>query len=151
MSHRLLIATAALCASACQCGPGPTANRAPTASILSPADGALLSGGGPYTLKGQAVDPEDGALGNSALTWNSSLLGPIGSGSSVTLTSPPLGIETILLPAVDSQGASGVASIVVRVVPVGANHPPVATITSPATGSSFTLGAAVTFTGSASD
>jgi glucose/arabinose dehydrogenase len=44
-------------------------NEPPTATIAAPAAGARFSVGEPITLRGSAVDPEDGALPGARLSW----------------------------------------------------------------------------------
>jgi len=44
-------------------------NSRPTATITSPANGTLFSGGEVFTVTGSATDAEDGTLPPSALTW----------------------------------------------------------------------------------
>ena len=46
-----------------------TSNRAPTASITTPAAGTLYSGGSVIAFSGSGTDPEDGTLPASAFTW----------------------------------------------------------------------------------
>jgi glucose/arabinose dehydrogenase len=46
-----------------------TSNRAPVATITSPAPGATYVGGQTITFAGTGIDPEDGALPASAFTW----------------------------------------------------------------------------------
>jgi glucose/arabinose dehydrogenase len=49
--------------------PPPQANEAPTATMISPLDGALYQGGEVITYSGRATDPEEGDLAASRLTW----------------------------------------------------------------------------------
>jgi glucose/arabinose dehydrogenase len=46
-----------------------TGDRAPTATITSPASGATYGGGQTLTFSGTGTDPEDGTLPASAFTW----------------------------------------------------------------------------------
>jgi glucose/arabinose dehydrogenase len=46
-----------------------TSNRAPTASITTPAAGTLYSGGSVIAFSGSGADPEDGTLPAGAFTW----------------------------------------------------------------------------------
>ena len=46
-----------------------TTNRAPTATITAPADGATYEGGQTITYAGTGTDPENGNLPASAFTW----------------------------------------------------------------------------------
>ena len=54
------------------CGGGndsPAAGQAPTASITSPAAGATFKAGDTLAFAGTGIDPEDGALAGTRLTW----------------------------------------------------------------------------------
>src|SRR5262249_4166011 len=44
-------------------------NRAPTAAITAPSNGAHYSGGDTINFPGPGTDPEDGPLGPSAFSW----------------------------------------------------------------------------------
>ncbi len=46
-----------------------TTSRAPAVTIVTPAAGALYSGGDTITYSGTATDPDEGPLGASALRW----------------------------------------------------------------------------------
>jgi hypothetical protein len=84
---------------------------APTVIISTPSTGASLLEGATLQLSGTAADPQDGDLPDSALTWTSSLDGALGTGSSVEVASPSVGVHTITLTAVDSDGNRGSASV----------------------------------------
>lgn len=128
-----------------------TVNQPPAPVIDSPANKAQFDEGKAIAFAGHARDPEDGDLPGSALQWTSSKNGFIGSGASVSLAGAKLGDHTIVLTATDKQGLAAQTSITVTVVPVGGNHPPVATITAPASGSSTKQGQPVTLQGGATD
>ncbi|MGH7468983.1 MAG: Ig-like domain-containing protein [Longimicrobiales bacterium] len=91
-------------------------NRAPTAVITVPVNGAVFNAGELVTFLGQASDPEDGALTGAALAWS---LGStvFGNGNAVSRTFPP-GLHTIRLTATDSRGAIGTTNVTINVVPV---------------------------------
>ena len=126
-------------------------NQPPAPVIDAPKDGASFDQGQAVVLQGHADDPEDGALPASALSWTSSLDGPLGSGASVTMPAPSLGTHRIVLTATDRQGLSAYASISISVVAAGSNHAPVASISSPSDGASFVEGSVVSLSGSATD
>ncbi len=126
-------------------------NEAPVAFIDSPADASYFVEGSTIVLAGHADDAEDGALGGASLFWTSSADGALGSGATATMSSPSMGVHTIVLTAVDSQGAQGLASITLEVTPLGQNIPPTATISAPANGSTWIENATITFEGSATD
>ena len=87
----------------------------PTAEITSPASGLTVDEGTPVQLSGSATDPEDGPLGDAALAWTSTLDGPLGTGSSLEVASPSVGVHTITLTATDSDGHTGEASVALLV------------------------------------
>lgn len=99
-------------------------------------------------LVGRAVDPEDGTLEGDALVWTSSADGDLGTGPSITVALS-IGAHTLTLVARDSQGKLGSNQVDVTVL--GENQPPMAFITTPATGAVFVEGDAVTFEGGAND
>src|SRR5439155_108393 len=101
--------------------------------------------GAAVTLSGTATDVEDGSL-TANITWTSSRDGSLGTGSTITKSTLTSGTHTITAAATDSGGKTGRASITITV-----NNTPAVLITAPATGATFEPGAAVTFTGSASD
>ena len=82
------------------CGDSTAPNQAPTASISSPGSGSATFAGEPVTFQGTATDPESGTLSGSALTWQSSLDGTLGVGSSLTTSDLSTGAHSIKLIAV---------------------------------------------------
>ena len=129
-------------------GGSVTPNAAPTVNITSPADVAEFSQGEPVVFRGTATDPEDGALTGASLVWTSSIDGSIGTGTYCTRNDLSAGRHAITLTATDSGGKSATDLVTIR---VRANQPPTASITSPADGTTFLQGSAVTFQGSATD
>ena len=132
-----------------------TANKAPTASISSPASGGSFTqsnGAVAVTFTGAGNDPETGALSGTSLVWTSSRDGQIGTGTSFVKSNLTVGTHTITLTSKDAQGLTGSASTTITIVAgTTVNQPPTASITSPATGSSFTQGASITFSGAGTD
>jgi hypothetical protein len=124
-------------------------NTAPTATITAPADGSSFTEGDSVTFTGTASDTEDGDI-SANLSWTSSLDGAIGSGASFSTSSLSVGTHTITASVTDSGGLSGSDAITVT-VNAPPNTAPTVAITAPADGSSFTQGASVTFSGTASD
>jgi hypothetical protein len=84
--------------------------KPPAVLILSPPDGSLLAEGVPLVAEGLAIDPEDGPLDSSSLSWSSDLSGSLGTGESVIVAEVPCGAQTITLQAVDSNGQIGTAA-----------------------------------------
>ena len=74
---------------------GPAAGQAPVASITSPAVGATFKAGDTISFAGAGIDPEDGALAGTRLTWwvnlhhdthnHPLLLESVGASGSVTI------------------------------------------------------------------
>ena len=93
----------------------PVGPAAPTAIITSPASGLAIPEGTSVRLAGSATDPQDGALADAALAWSSSIDGALGTGSSLEVASPSVGVHTVTLTATDSDGNTGAASVSVLV------------------------------------
>ncbi|MBJ6765490.1 PKD domain-containing protein [Myxococcaceae bacterium JPH2] len=129
--------------------PAPQQNRAPSASITSPQDGATLSSR-TITLQAQASDPEDGALTGAALKWTSSVDGALGTGSPLEVTLTP-GNHRLTLVATDSGGKTANAQLSITVLaPV--NLAPVAVIDTPGpNGTSLHEGDTLVLQGHATD
>ena len=95
--------------------PFDSSNRPPQVRIVLPVAGAAIPTATPVVLLGTATDPEDGPLIGGALTWSSSLDGPLGTGDSLQLDSLTTGRHTLTLRAEDSGGAVNEATLVVTV------------------------------------
>ncbi|WP_224362308.1 PKD domain-containing protein [Hyalangium versicolor] len=154
MSSRILLMLAAVALAGCGGDkpappePPPVENAAPTARILSPADGTTLLGAGPHELTGSATDPEDGALNGTALRWTSNLDGELGTGSLLRVQLSG-GEHRLSLDVTDSGGKQARAQISITVL-VG-DQPPSATIESPTAGASFEEGTPIPLRGRALD
>ncbi|MHB8872317.1 MAG: PKD domain-containing protein [Myxococcaceae bacterium] len=127
----------------------PPNNLPPVVSITAPAAGLTVFQGTPVSFEGTATDPEDGALSGTALSWESSRDGALGTGSPLSAAALTAGDHTVTLVARDSGGSSGTASVLVHVLPQ--NAAPTASIAAPLNGSSFVAGSSISFSGSASD
>ncbi len=123
-----------------------TLNRAPTASITTPAAGTLFAQGASVSFTGTGTDPEDGTLTGASLVWRSDVNGIIGTGTSFSTSTLSPGPHTITLTATDAQGLAGTATRSIAI-----NRPPVASITAPLSGAVVAIGTSVTFTGTATD
>lgn len=131
-------------------------NRAPSASIPSPANGSLFNAGDVISFSGAATDPEDGPLGPTAFTWTvlfhhqthtHPFLGPTPSIANGTFTTANTG-ETdpdvwyeVLLTATDSGAPLGAAGrlSVTRSVNIFPNHSTFTLATAPRSDLNLTL------------
>jgi uncharacterized repeat protein (TIGR01451 family) len=86
--------------------------KPPSALIVAPGEGAAPAVGAALTLLGAGSDPEDGPLGDAALSWRDSVSGTLGAGSQLVL---PAGLgpgwHTLTLTASDSEGMTGSDSV----------------------------------------
>ena len=123
------------------------ANQPPVVSVSSPLDRAFYPGEA-ILFDASVVDAEDGRLSGSAITWESSRDGVIGTGESFQRTDLSYGDHAITVTVTDSQGAEarGYADFDVLI-----NSKPEGVITAPLGGQSFAVGESVTFRGSATD
>src|SRR5207248_2355251 len=122
-----------------------TINTTPAVTVTAPANNATYELGAAVTLSGTATDVEDGTL-TANITWISSRDGSLGTGSTITRSTLTSGTHVITAAATDSGGKTGRASITITV-----NDTPTVLITAPTTDAPREPGAAVTFTGTATD
>lgn len=123
------------------------ARTPPNVTILSPPNDVDYAVGTAVAFSGEAIDAKDGDL-SANLEWTSSLDGPLGSGASFTNAALSPGTHTITASATDSDGLTGSASVIIRIVD---DSPPVVNILSPSDGAHFIPGQPITFSGTASD
>ena len=124
-------------------------NQPPVATITQPTMMTTVFQGAAVSFAGTGVDPEDGALSGTALSWSSSRDGALGTGSPLSVSTLTAGDHTITLVVRDSGGNTGTATALVRVLPQ--NQAPVVAITAPMSGTTLSSGSMVTFTGTATD
>ena len=93
-------------------------NTAPSVTITAPTDGSSFTAGSTVSFSGTASDVQDGSLSGS-LSWNSSLDGAIGSGSSFSTSGLSVGTHTITASVTDSGGLSGSDAISLTIQPGG--------------------------------
>jgi hypothetical protein len=86
-------------------------------------------------------------MSGASLLWTSDLDGDLGTGESVTTEELSIGVHTITLTVVDSDGGIDVHPITVPIT----NNRPTATISGPVGGSSFPAGTPVTLVGAGTD
>jgi photosystem II stability/assembly factor-like uncharacterized protein len=126
----------------------PPTDTAPTCNITSPADSTTFVEGQTINFSATATDPEDGSLTGGSLVWTSDQDGQIGTGNSFGKNDLSVNKHLIELKVTDSDGRADTDSLTVF---VSTNNYPTATIISPADGSSFSPGQAITFTGEGTD
>jgi len=91
-----------------------TSNVAPTAAIISPADGSVHPGNRNILFVGRGADDEDGALNGAHLVWSSHLDGQLGTGTDVFFMLSA-GSHTITLKVTDSDGATDTDTVAITV------------------------------------
>lgn len=92
-----------------------TANTTPMVAIATPGQDTTAVAGSAVTLSATAIDTEDGDL-SAAVTWTSSLAGPVGTGATVTPTLAA-GVHTIVARVQDALAGVDTDTVVVTVVP----------------------------------
>lgn len=93
------------------------ANRPPVAAITTPAPGSQFWSDQVINFTGEGFDLRDGPLGDTALTWQSSLSGTIGSGRALTVraSSLPPGVQVITMTAKNSLALTAAATITITI------------------------------------
>ncbi|MDY0362365.1 MAG: hypothetical protein RBR08_13010 [Desulforegulaceae bacterium] len=119
----------------------------PSVQILFPADGRQYDLGDSVTFTGNATDPEDGVLTETALSWSSSKNGALGSGPTVTVSNLKEGIHEIILTATDNDGEITQDVISITIL----NPAPQVAITSPSDLAEYTANDTISFIGNAYD
>lgn len=94
---------------------GDPGEQAPVVTITSPAAGATVSFGNSVQFTATASDYEDGNLGN-ALSWSSSLDGPLGTGSSVATSSLSIGTHVVIASVTDSASNTSTDTVTITVI-----------------------------------
>lgn len=90
-------------------------DRPPRVRILAPADDTEIAPGALAVFAGTASDPEDGPLPDAALTWESDLDGPIGTGRWLEASELTPGQHVVSLSGVDSARGRDTVSVVIDV------------------------------------
>jgi hypothetical protein len=130
---------------------GQIANTVPSVTIQSPVSGSTFVQGAAVNFSGSATDTEDGNL-SAIIVWKSSLNGNLGSGANLSVSNLLVGTHTITATVTDSGGLSKSTTINLTVTQLPpSNTVPSVTIQSPVSGSTFVQGAAVNFSGAATD
>lgn len=119
----------------------------PVVSIYYPFNNNHFVNGSTVTLKASAYDYEEGVLNNNRVTWSSSINGSLGTGKTIPVSNLSPGTHIISATAIDTTALTTTASIQIIID----QQKPVAQITSPVSGSIFSQGTNVVFTGTATD
>ncbi|WP_129775621.1 outer membrane protein assembly factor BamB family protein [Peristeroidobacter soli] len=118
----------------------------PTVSITSPTTDAQFERGAAVVLAGTAQDRVDGDL-SAAIEWSSSLDGPLGTASTLTVTTLQAGSHTITAKVTDSSGTSTSATVQITVEII----PPNLYIYSPSADGTYEQGTPIYFDAEAYD
>ena len=89
-------------------------NQAPSITIASPSDNAIIPENTPIAFSASASDPEDGDI-TASIIWISSKDGAFGSGGSVIVSSLSKGKHEISAQVTDSNGATSVDIVSIRI------------------------------------
>lgn len=119
---------------------------APVVAITSPADGSVFNLGTEILFQASAIDSVDGDI-SASIIWTSDIQAGSRTGANLSTTALIDGVHIITASATGSAGIAGTDSITITV----SNTPPTVAITSPGDGSTFVLGATITFTAMAND
>jgi hypothetical protein len=130
------------------------ANRAPTVSVTSPADGDVFTAPASITITANARDRET-SVSKVAFYAGSTLIGTdTSSPFKVTWSNVTAGSYTLTAVATDTQGASTTSNpitIQVKAASAPRNQAPTVSMTAPASGAVYTAPASMTVSASASD
>lgn len=128
-----------------------TGNFSPAATIVTPVENQRFQQGSPVTFTGTGLDSEDGNLSGTSLAWSSSVDGALGTGGLLQKSNLSAATHTITLTVTDSAGSTAADTVVIAVVATTENHAPTATIFTPTSGTAYTAGQTVLFTGAGTD
>lgn len=125
-------------------------NTPPTVSITSPANNATFAAGSNITISANASD-SNGSISKVEFYRGTTLLGTdTSSPYSFAWNSVAAGSYALTAKATDNQGATTTSSTV-NITVGSTNNPPTASITSPASGATFTAPASITINANATD
>lgn len=120
----------------------------PTVSITSPLTGTTVAPGTSVTVTATASDSNGSIASVQFLLDGTSIGTDTSSPYSAAIASLAAGTHTITARATDNSGNTATATVSIT---ASSNTPPVVSITSPISGTSFTLGSTITITASATD
>jgi len=90
-------------------------SKAPSVTLISPANGTTYVLSQTVTFEGNAFDPEDNVLGDAQLHWTSSLQGDLGTGALLQRADLITGTHVITLTATDSDNNTATATTTIIV------------------------------------
>ncbi|MSR28636.1 MAG: hypothetical protein EXS03_03550 [Phycisphaerales bacterium] len=90
-------------------------NNPPDIHLVSPNSNNSYPQGAAVLLHASGWDLEQQYLGDSAVTWTSSLAGTVGTGRMLLVKTLPVGTQTITLQGTDAEGLSVSKSVVIAV------------------------------------
>jgi len=97
-------------------GPFHVPAKVPIA-VIAAGDDVIFPAGTGAAIGGFAVDPEDGSVSGTGLTWTSDIDGPLGTGEVIQASLLSPGFHRLTLTARDSSGMTGESSLTVTVLP----------------------------------
>lgn len=99
--------------------------HAPVSAITGPDAGAVYVGEQLVSLRGMAMDVEDGVLTGTSMAWSSDRNGPLGTGESLNVLASTLaeGQHVITLTATDAGGQTAAATRTIQVFRERPNFP----------------------------
>jgi len=109
-----------------------TLNRAPTASIASPASSSTFAQDSAIVFAATASDAEDGDV-SASFVWTSNIAGRIGTGATFTTSTLAAGTHVVTATASDSAGLTGAASVTVKVVALDTTPPAISGVSARST------------------
>lgn len=124
----------------------PDANpNAPACAILAPTTDTSVAYDASVRFMATAIDPQDGVLSGTSITWRSTLqLSPLGTGTEI-MTLLPVGTNVVSCEATDSTNLNGIAVVTIQ------SQSPFPRITHPADGDTRPKDQPIPFTGNARD
>jgi|GEM_PF-472124 len=132
-------------------GSSAPTNAAPTVSLTSPTNGATFTAPGSLTLSASASD-SDGTISKVEFYNGATLLGTAtASPYSYSWTGVAAGTYSLTAKATDNGGATTTSTAVSVTVNAATNPAPTVSLTSPASGATFTAPASLTISANAAD
>lgn len=125
-------------------------NQAPFLVIEAPRTNTEIYLTDALTLSAIGFDNQDGEV-SANIQWSSNRQGALGSGATITISNLQVGEHIINARVTDSAGAKGAEEIVVRVLPIPSNYPPVVKITSLGLNAFYTVDSTIPLVGTVTD